>query len=705
MALQTKTLTANAARGHHRFTLTIAENSTSTSSNASSLSFSFVLGPVQTSWNWAEWGTSIAYTVNIGGNNYTGYIPDYDGYSEVTLKSGSLSIGHDSNGSKQINIGFSVTDSVGQYYTCGNAGASDSMTLTKIPRMAEITSAPDFNDEQNPTISYLNAAGNSVSSLQACISLTGASDDVPYRDIDKTGSSYTFYLSEGERNTLRNATPGNSRSVIFFIRTIIDGVTYHSTLSKTFVIVNGEPTFTSDNVGYADANSSITAITQNPQLIVRNLSNLSVTYSAATARKGAAISSYSITINGVTKTSTAAGGTLYFGTVNSSSNLTLSAFATDSRGNVSSTIYKTITVCDYYAPSFKTFNAYRADSDGSANMSGQWIKWDYGINYASVSSKNTYSVRVYGIPNNAGEITSSGNMCQANDDNTYNVYAIVTDSFGSRAQSFTDIVYGPLRVINISADGTNVAIGKIVDANDPDGVFDCRWKIKTGDPVNTLQGLSYRGDNLISTTETDTTWNWNNQGNLATTFYNQSNQINGQPSQYGFVLNVSNGPGYAEAHQLWMEQNNGSLFHRGGNGDGMAAAWKKVLDSENYTSYAAQPSVVLYNNSDGTTDNATLSETAANFAYVEIFLYKDEVSGWWSVKVPEPNNKTVQIGTQYYANDSSVGLQIIGKTATIIGTTIIQNDEFYMNFSNSTGAVVNIGTQRSVKIMRVIGYK
>ena len=91
MAL-TKTLIANGAKGHHKFTLTVTENSTSISNNTSSVSFSFVISPIQTSWNWYDWGTSISYTVTINGTKYTGSIPAYDGYSTVTLKSNSSSI-------------------------------------------------------------------------------------------------------------------------------------------------------------------------------------------------------------------------------------------------------------------------------------------------------------------------------------------------------------------------------------------------------------------------------------------------------------------------------------------------------------------------------------------------------------------------------------------------------------------------------------
>lgn len=132
-------ISANGSNGHHKFTLTVTENSTSTANNTSSMSFSFVISPIQTSWNWELWGANITYTVTINGTNYTGSIANYDGYSNVTLKSGSLTVAHNTDGSKSISYSFSVSDTSGQSYTCGNASASGSMALTTIPRYLNIT--------------------------------------------------------------------------------------------------------------------------------------------------------------------------------------------------------------------------------------------------------------------------------------------------------------------------------------------------------------------------------------------------------------------------------------------------------------------------------------------------------------------------------------------------------------------------------------
>ena len=132
-------ISANGSNGHHKFTLTVTENSTSTANNTSSISFSFVISSLGGGWNWEQWGANITYAVTVNGTKYTGSIANYDGNSSVTLKSGTLSVAHNTDGAKSISYSFSVTDTSGQSYTCGNASASGSMALTTIPRYLSIT--------------------------------------------------------------------------------------------------------------------------------------------------------------------------------------------------------------------------------------------------------------------------------------------------------------------------------------------------------------------------------------------------------------------------------------------------------------------------------------------------------------------------------------------------------------------------------------
>lgn len=134
-------ISSNGSKGHHKFTLNVTNKLEDNSSrnNSSTVSFSFIISSLGGGWNWEQWGANISYVITINGNKYTGSIANYDGYSDVSLKSGSLTVAHNTDGKKTISFSFSVTDTSGQSYTCGNASASGSMELATIPRYLSIT--------------------------------------------------------------------------------------------------------------------------------------------------------------------------------------------------------------------------------------------------------------------------------------------------------------------------------------------------------------------------------------------------------------------------------------------------------------------------------------------------------------------------------------------------------------------------------------
>lgn len=158
MAL-TKTLTQNGSRNHHNFTLNVVEDSTT--ENSSLISFSFTISPVVNGYDWYSWGGRISYSITIGSNTYSGTIPSYDGYSTVTLNSASnIEILHESDGTKTIDVGFSVNDGAAQYYTCGNASASDTFTLSALHKPPLITNLAIA--ETNAQLTNLSLANNVI---------------------------------------------------------------------------------------------------------------------------------------------------------------------------------------------------------------------------------------------------------------------------------------------------------------------------------------------------------------------------------------------------------------------------------------------------------------------------------------------------------------------------------------------------------------
>lgn len=460
----------------------------------------------------ASWYMAGPFTVVIAGSTVYSSSTRIQLYNGTTVASGTKTISHNSAGAAS----FSASVSAAIYTFAVNCSGSGSWSLTSIPRQATITSAPNFNDEANPSITYSNPAGSAVTTLQACISLTGSTDDIAYRNITKTGTSYTFNLTESERNVLRNATTtSNTRDVYFYIRTVIGGTTFSSYLKRTLTIINNTPVFSSSNLSYEDTNASIVSITGDSSMIVQNKSNLKVMYTAATAQKGATISSYIFKLGSRTETSTSNGGTIDFGKINSTSNLTLTVQALDSRGNYSSEAELTIKCYAYSTPTISNFKAYRINSasDDTANVNGTYIQCTYTPKYSSVNSTNSIIATPY---LNGAEVDSS--KIVYNQDNiiridvgdntsTYKVYIKITDKYNGVDATFTETVFGSSRIFNVTKDGTGFAIGKMAEENN---LFECRWPSKFDDTITvkaidgtykTLLNLFYPIGSIYQSTE------------------------------------------------------------------------------------------------------------------------------------------------------------------------------------------------------------
>jgi hypothetical protein len=302
--------------------------------------------------------SSTGLTAQSGGaaGNY------YQGETVLCETSGYVT--HNNDGTKSITVSANFTSTPWGW----NGTVSANAVLPTIPRHANITAAPNFNDEENPTINYSNPAGNAITSIKACISLTGEVDDIKYRDIPKTGSSYTFELTDEERKILRNATlTSNTREVTFFVSSVIGGVTNYSTLKKTLTIVNAIPELT---VSAKDTGGYSTPLTGNTNKIIKGFNYVNVSMSSV-LKKGATIKNQTIT-NGSQKIEGASGG------FNNTENNTFIFSLTDSRGN---TVTKNITLemVDYIklTCNLETKNP-TADGKMTFKISGNYFKGNFG---------------------------------------------------------------------------------------------------------------------------------------------------------------------------------------------------------------------------------------------------------------------------------------------------------------------------------------
>jgi hypothetical protein len=282
----------------------------------------------------------------------------------------SYRVYHNADGSKNIGISVNVGGDV------ATGSGSVTVALDKIPRQANITAAPNFNDEENPTINYSNPAGNAVTSLKACIANVGGSVVyAAYRDIPKTGSSYTFNLTDEERKALINAClNSNSMKVRFYVTTVIGSNTYYSTLDKTLTIVNAMPEIV---VSAKDVGAASKLLTGDENKIIKGF-NYVLSSMSSTLKKGATIKSQSI-FNGSQSLIGEAGGTASMeGGFNNAESDTFIFGLTDSRGNTVNK-YITLEMIDYIklTCNLDTKNP-TADGNMAFKISGNYFNGNFG---------------------------------------------------------------------------------------------------------------------------------------------------------------------------------------------------------------------------------------------------------------------------------------------------------------------------------------
>lgn len=347
----------------------------------------------------------------------------------VTIATLSDTVSHNANGSGSCYIVGKINGPSGTSLSGNTVSNDQTVTLDTIPRQASITSASNFNDEQNPTITYSNPAGNSVTSLQTCISWTGNAD-IEYRDISKTGTSYTFNFTNAEREKLRKAATGNTLAVTFYVKTVISGNTYYSTLKKTLTIINANPTLSPTVI---DSNTTITALTGDNSKFVKGYSNANYAINA-TALKSATLKSQSVVCG--EKTSTTATGTL-----NAVESGTFVFTVKDSRGNATSkTLTKTLInyvklTCDLNA-SMPKLNADGKTATTTLKITGNYFNGTFGkvnnsltIKWRIKENENAYGEWVNITPViNGNTYEATLNIADLNYQSIYALQAVATDA-------------------------------------------------------------------------------------------------------------------------------------------------------------------------------------------------------------------------------------------------------------------------------------
>lgn len=310
-----------------------------------------------------------------GGGTYSNY---YEG--KHTIASGSMEVQHNTDGQKT----FTVSPFTGWLYSNHNYSSNGgSYNLPTIPRKATITAASDFTDLDNPSISFSNPGGFP---MDVWIELNPVGDHLCVKNSIPNTGTYTWTLTDAERDALRNRCAGTECTARLGLYTHIGDTTYADYKDKKFTIQESQATKPTVSVGLSLVNDSLPDGMRD--LCIQGKTCVCVTLSA-TGKYGANIQNYWATVAGKTYQSEDFDSDV----LQSCGDVKIVGYAKDSRkftGSAERTIY----VREYSRPlviplgSENSIQCFRSDGNGNriGNSTSLWIKAK--ISYHDIGGRN-----------------------------------------------------------------------------------------------------------------------------------------------------------------------------------------------------------------------------------------------------------------------------------------------------------------------------
>lgn len=301
-------------------------------------------------------------------------------YDGTLVASGNYTFNHNSQGQKS----FTVAIQAGIYTYAVNCTGSGSFSLPTINRVSTITAVNGANINDVLSVNYTEYVAAYTNNL--IISFNGST----LQTITNYTTGAGFNLSDSTLNTIYNAIRTAKTATLGFALQTYSGSTLIGTSPTTTKVLNiNDSNPTIGSISYRDSNNTTAGITLNNQYIIRNKSILEVTVNNLKALNSATLSSLTVAGGGVSQTRSLSGTSdssevITLGTINQSSNFTLTVTLTDSRGY---TATKTITVnvYDWTLPT-ATITAQRVDNYyTTTNVTAN-------ATYASLGGHNTITI-------------------------------------------------------------------------------------------------------------------------------------------------------------------------------------------------------------------------------------------------------------------------------------------------------------------------
>ena len=110
---------------------------------------------------------------------------------------------------------------------------------------------------------------------------------------------------------------------------------------------------------------------------------------------------------------------------------------------------------------------------------------------------------------------------------------------------------------------------------------------------------------------------------------------------------------------------------------------------------------ILYNNTTGSNNTITLSDSVSNYKSIEI-TYKCNMYGYKTMKIDTPNGKNIVLDYSVVANENIN--QVAGSKFRAIDNQLIYDNSFIINVTLA-GAITAQQDVKLISIVKVVGYK
>lgn len=395
----------------------------------------------RTNTGYTTYGTGTVYA-RINGGVYSAGISTGQKITSTPIRLGTwdVTVGHNADGSKAISVAGWISHS---QFSSSEQGYTH--TLTTIPRQANITESSNFTDVQNPTIKFSNPGGFNMS---VWLEPNPNGPHLAVRDNIPNTGSYTWELTDEERNQLREACKGKTCTIrIGLYSNNKQWASYHD---RTYTITNANPSFT-----------SITATPVNPfgSLYLQGKSSIKLTVNGAKGIYGSTITTYSI--KGGDYSYSGESNTYTTDVLSKSGDITFTATITDSRGFTASKTVK-VTVTAYTLPTL-TFETYRCDSSGTKDIiKGTYIYVKPTFTYCVITGNaiKTKSIKINNTSKSTAFNSGQGYVFSGYALNTtHEVEVSITDNVGNTVTVIHDIDIGKV-ILNIPPHKNGVGWGR-----------------------------------------------------------------------------------------------------------------------------------------------------------------------------------------------------------------------------------------------------